>query len=252
MEQQEALRSSGEHVQTMDELKNWLRTDVRRVLPHDFLGIGHGRVHGGGLAQDYVIVVDLPLSYIAAMRNTSGGLDTPLMRRWLTYREPQLFDASAPPDWPEINPVWLQQFRDYGLRNALVNSVVDTEQCLYTYFSFLSLPKPPGAKECDLMQMIIPIAHQVVVRVIQNIERQERELQPAWDRLTRRELEILGCVGSGKSNFEIAKTLDVSENTVKHHLSSIFEKTSLSSRSELITAFVKHPPGLMFKGVKAF
>jgi len=51
--------------------------------------------------------------------------------------------------------------------------------------------------------------------------------------LTPRECEILESITAGLSNREIAARLSLSEQTVKHHLSSIFDKTGTSSRLEL-------------------
>jgi two-component system nitrate/nitrite response regulator NarL len=51
--------------------------------------------------------------------------------------------------------------------------------------------------------------------------------------LTRREREILMLVVEGDTNKGIARRLSVGEDTVKHHLTSIFNKTGVSSRLEL-------------------
>lgn len=51
--------------------------------------------------------------------------------------------------------------------------------------------------------------------------------------LTKRELEILGTIVSGLSNKEIAQKFSLSEDTVKHHLTNIFDKVGVSSRLEL-------------------
>lgn len=51
--------------------------------------------------------------------------------------------------------------------------------------------------------------------------------------LTRRETEILGTIVAGLSNKEIAHRFSLSEDTVKHHLTNIFDKVGVSSRLEL-------------------
>lgn len=64
---------------------------------------------------------------------------------------------------------------------------------------------------------------------------------PATDfGLTRREQEILQLVVQGDTNKGIAERLTVSEDTVKHHLTSIFNKTGASSRLELAMFAVHH------------
>ena len=58
--------------------------------------------------------------------------------------------------------------------------------------------------------------------------------------LTARELEITGAVVAGFRNREIAEKLSLSEDTVKHHLSNIFDKVGASNRLELALFAVEH------------
>jgi DNA-binding NarL/FixJ family response regulator len=66
--------------------------------------------------------------------------------------------------------------------------------------------------------------------------------RPARERfgLTPRELEITSAVVSGFSNREIAEKLRLSEDTVKHHLTKIFDKVGASNRLELALFAVHH------------
>lgn len=58
--------------------------------------------------------------------------------------------------------------------------------------------------------------------------------------LTKRELEILSTIVSGLSNKEIAQKFSLSEDTVKHHLTNIFDKVGVSSRLELALFAINH------------
>jgi DNA-binding CsgD family transcriptional regulator len=55
-------------------------------------------------------------------------------------------------------------------------------------------------------------------------------------RLTARERQVLALVAAGVANKGIARALGVSPNTVKFHLSALFEKLSVGSRAEAIAA----------------
>jgi two-component system nitrate/nitrite response regulator NarL len=58
--------------------------------------------------------------------------------------------------------------------------------------------------------------------------------------LTPRQLEIVANVVAGFSNKEIAQKLLLSEDTVKHHLTNIFDKTGASKRLELALFATHH------------
>jgi two-component system, NarL family, nitrate/nitrite response regulator NarL len=58
--------------------------------------------------------------------------------------------------------------------------------------------------------------------------------------LTPRELEIIRAVVEGQANKEIASRLGVAEPTVKHHLTSIFDKVGVSNRLELALFALHH------------
>lgn len=55
---------------------------------------------------------------------------------------------------------------------------------------------------------------------------------PAQDLLTRREIEILKLTAEGLSNGQMAKSLWVTEQTVKFHLSNIYRKIEVRNRTE--------------------
>jgi two-component system, NarL family, nitrate/nitrite response regulator NarL len=59
-------------------------------------------------------------------------------------------------------------------------------------------------------------------------------------RLTPRELDIVAGVALGESNKEIAQRLSLAECTVKHHLSSVFDKVGVFSRLQLAVFAIHH------------
>jgi two-component system nitrate/nitrite response regulator NarL len=58
--------------------------------------------------------------------------------------------------------------------------------------------------------------------------------------LTAREIDITGAVVAACGNKEIAERLQISEKTVKHHLTNIFDKLGVSNRLELALLAVHH------------
>lgn len=60
-------------------------------------------------------------------------------------------------------------------------------------------------------------------------------LQTGWpDALTEREREVIRLVEHGLSNKDIAHQLSISDSTVRHHLTSIFDKVGVPNRQKLM------------------
>jgi DNA-binding NarL/FixJ family response regulator len=69
---------------------------------------------------------------------------------------------------------------------------------------------------------------------------------PTWfDAVTEREREIIRLVGQGLSNKEIAHQLSISDSTVRHHMTNIFDKVGVPNRQNLLihTHHVRARPG---------
>lgn len=57
--------------------------------------------------------------------------------------------------------------------------------------------------------------------------------------LTRRELEVLAVLASGRTNKQIARDLGVSLNTIKFHVRNLFQKLGVNSRSQAIAMYLR-------------
>ena len=58
--------------------------------------------------------------------------------------------------------------------------------------------------------------------------------------LTPREREVMEAIVGGRTNRDIANGFSISQQTVKHHITKIFEKLGVSNRVELALLAVKH------------
>jgi two-component system, NarL family, nitrate/nitrite response regulator NarL len=87
------------------------------------------------------------------------------------------------------------------------------------------------------------VGHERVQDIVQQLRRVEeegrREQAPA-SRLTRREIQIVSAIVEGSSNKDIGQQFSLSQQTVKNHLSHIFDKLGVSNRLELALYAVHH------------
>lgn len=81
---------------------------------------------------------------------------------------------------------------------------------------------------------------------------QQQQIEQEDNALTEREKEVLLCLVEGLSNKEIAERLFISDKTVKIHVSKIFKKLNVKSRSQVVIHAVQHqlvPLPSTFNGV---
>ena len=60
--------------------------------------------------------------------------------------------------------------------------------------------------------------------------------EPALDRLTPRQRDVLGLLVEGRSNKEIARALDLGQGTVKIHLAALFRHLGVHNRAAAVAA----------------
>jgi two-component system nitrate/nitrite response regulator NarL len=58
--------------------------------------------------------------------------------------------------------------------------------------------------------------------------------------LSSRELDVIALIVAGYTNKDLAQKLGITENTAKHHLTNIFDKLGVSSRTELLYLTMNH------------
>ena len=78
-----------------------------------------------------------------------------------------------------------------------------------------------------------------ILKSVAEEHRKPQEPAPA-SLLTKRELQLVAAIVGGSSNKDIAQELSLSEQTVKNHLSNIFDKVGVSNRLELALYALHH------------
>jgi transcriptional regulator EpsA len=103
-----------------------------------------------------------------------------------------------------------------------------------TYFSFSQIPGRLTTRHAQLLEMLVPHLHVALIRAIKGLKNSMPEPAILPFDLTEREQEILQWLGSGKTNWEIAQQLSISENTVKNHVQRILAKLDVKTRAQAV------------------
>jgi two-component system, NarL family, response regulator YdfI len=101
---------------------------------------------------------------------------------------------------------------------------------------------PHNSSESQIIATVVAVSMGLVVLVPDALELfyvpGKAQENPGFS-LTPREIEVLHRLGSGLGNKAIAHSLHISEHTVKFHISSIFQKLGVSTRTEAVTVGVR-------------
>lgn len=91
--------------------------------------------------------------------------------------------------------------------------------------------------------------HEQIIDCIQAVMRGQRYLPPPLalkladrlegEALSRREMEVLRQMVTGKSNKEIARVTNITEGTVKFHVTAVMAKLNVKSRTEAVTVAIR-------------
>ncbi len=106
----------------------------------------------------------------------------------------------------------------------------------------------PDASAAELQTAIASVAQGLIVLSVPVAERllsaaaspHSLGIGDLEEPLTARELEVLELVSQGLSNKLIARKLDISEHTVKFHVSAIYTKLGAASRTEAVSRGARH------------
>ncbi|WP_336333530.1 response regulator transcription factor [Pseudomonas putida] len=88
----------------------------------------------------------------------------------------------------------------------------------------------------ELYQELEKARGQGTHRRASDVEESESELPAAFEKLSPRQLEVARLVGKGKTNYQIACELGITENTVKLYVSQVLRLTHMHNRTQLALA----------------
>lgn len=205
---------------------------LRQAMPHEMMLCGIGGISAQGSHLRKVLNLGYPLAYFEPLRDDEGRVDSPLMKRWRDTQEPQLFQSGRDDEGFPVD--WVRQFNKYDLRNTIAHGVMDVGGVFSSFFIFSRLPGAVGPEHAFLMRLLTPHLHLALARVLATIEDYQGSLGKNKKALSERQREILHWLHEGKTNWEIAKILGLSELNVKYHIDQIFHKLEVRNRAQAV------------------
>ncbi len=210
-----------------------VKNELQTIFPHGMLLAGIGCTTNDGIVVERAIGINYPEAYVAKLKRQRIWAG-PILTSWLKTNQPQLFDCDGK-RYP-VPASWKNALQRHDLRNVAAHGVKDLKSHGASYFSFSQIPGTLTENHAQLLDMLVPLLHQSLVRSIDNFRSAEIQRPTSKALLTIREIEILRRLATGETSAEIASSHNRSEHTVKNQIRSVYQKLGVNNRAQAIKA----------------
>ena len=157
-----------------------------------------------------------------------AALQKPGTQHWeTTYKEAQ----------SEKQREFILAAKEFGLSDGITTGSADSACGFATFCSFASAERIDSNRYLPLVEYF---GFHIHLALLRTAPKNSQALDRCVRELTLRELTILNWMKHGKTNWEIAQILGVTERTVRFHVEGIFSKLDVTSRSQAVATAIEH------------
>lgn len=201
--------------------------DLKGLIPHEHaMCLMATSAPGGGLGSFDMINADYPAEWITSYFARTYCKIDPIVKENFTRFSVQYWDDTYKKTPPPKD--FLMLAADFGLTKGYTYGRKHCTGTKGSLFSFAGCSIERHPRNEIILKYLIPHFHQSFARVLMRTDQ-----HPAVC-LSEREREVLEWVRHGKSNYDIAAILGISENTVKYHLKVIMQKMDTKTRLQSV------------------
>jgi transcriptional regulator EpsA len=219
-----------------DEFMHMIENDLARLLPHEIFACGFGGVSPKGSYVHKVLQRNSPNEYYLELLQPDGRIDSPLMTRWRNTQQPVMFQSGR--DDHEYPAEWVRIFNKYDLRNTVAHGMLDMQGALTSYFIFTRNEGEVGLKHLYLLKLLTPHLHMALVRILATLQDFGDYAGAIHSLISVRQRQIIHWLHEGKTNWEIARILGMTEKNVKYHIEQILVKLDVRNRTQAVACAV--------------
>lgn len=129
---------------------------------------------------------------------------------------------------------FIEEARSFGLTHGITTGMLDRKRGYGTFFSFAGGEANNTKRYVKFVEYLLPHLHRILIaNTHTTMPNHTKSLSP-------REMTVLLWMKEGKTNWEIARIVGVTERTVRFHVESIFMKLDASSRTQAVAVALEH------------
>jgi DNA-binding CsgD family transcriptional regulator len=132
---------------------------------------------------------------------------------------------------------FVEAAREFGLVDGITTGSADPACRVATFCSFASSDNVDASRYVPLVEYF---GYHVHLALLRTGPANTQSTDQCVRQLTLRELTILNWVKNGKTNWEIAQIMGITERTIRFHVESIFTKLNVTSRSQAVATAIEH------------
>jgi len=217
--------------------------DVYRVLQLIQRAVACPRVIGGvaqlssaGSFKKFNSVINVSYSndwLYAYCKNEYETVD-PVLQSLLSTFKTQTWKQSYSTASSRKQLEFVEEARSVGLTHGITTGMLERDRGFATFFSFAGGDADGTQRFTGLLEYLLPSIHRVLIANTHT---------PLFNRvkgLSPREMTVLLWMKEGKTNWEIAQIVGVTERTVRFHVEGIFMKLDVSSRTQAVAVAMEH------------
>lgn len=231
--------------QSIDDLRETL-TRAQELLPFDHLIAGRVCLGQGGTFEGFsdVINVSYPEEWLYLYwKNRYAEVD-PVLRAMLQSNRAQLWrDVYSQDATSAEEKNFMRAAAGIGLDSGITTGSLDSSCGFATFFAFAG---GLSAEHRRYLQFVEYLGQHLHLALVRSTPTTAAATQNCVADLSPREVTVLNWMKTGKTNWEIAQIVGLSERTVRFHVESIFAKLDVTSRVQAVATAVQHGlPNLM-------
>lgn len=203
---------------------------VCRVIPCEHIACCLKRIGTDGRVSASVkqVTVNFPADWLKRYGDSNTDLIARLLNIGQEDFKARLWSKilAEDPERAERDAALLEQARLFGLSQGVTLHGTSPRHRMVSLFSFAGAAIADDPRYSRIVEYVTPFLHLALLRSAFALNTETP--------LSLRESEILSWVSKGKTNWEIARILGISERTAKFHVRNILEKLEASSRGHAV------------------